>query len=212
VAEDGTFEGGVQQGMVHDETLIEEERELRRIMDEDYQPLPHEVPVVDPHAQRAGHDFDIVETFRFTIADNPGLIEHASENVGLGHSFLRSMERSLALAYVVDLSAPEPWEELRVLRAELESYQPGMSHKARMVIANKADLLGGDGSLEEVEEAKRKLKTLEEYVKLEMVQEDGRALDVVPTSGKFSQNLNRVVKLMQTYVQEAREIQSAVAS
>ena len=49
---------------------------------------------------RDGHEQ--VEAFRFTIADNPGLIEDASNNVGLGHSFLQSMERSHALNYVVD--------------------------------------------------------------------------------------------------------------
>ena len=49
---------------------------------------------------RDGHEQ--VEAFKFTIADIPGLIEDASNNVGLGHSFLRSMGRSHALNYVVD--------------------------------------------------------------------------------------------------------------
>ncbi|EDR10369.1 uncharacterized protein LACBIDRAFT_147915, partial [Laccaria bicolor S238N-H82] len=100
-------------------------------------------PIVGITRIRHGHHFDLFESFRFTIADNPGLISRASENVGLGHAFLRSMERSLALVYVVDLSAPNPWDELRVLFEELEKYQPGMSSKARMVVANKADLLAG---------------------------------------------------------------------
>jgi GTP-binding protein len=158
-----------------------------------------------------GHRFDAVETFRFTVADNPGLISRASENVGLGHSFLRSMERSLALVYVVDLSTPAPWDELRDLQDELEKYQPGMSTKARMVIANKADLLGGSGHDEAaVQAAKAKLQRLEEFVKSEMLSawkggELGRPMHVIPVSAKYGQNLKKVVGLMRTYVAEARE-------
>jgi GTP-binding protein len=141
--------------------------------------------------------------FRFTIADNPGLIEDASDNVGLGHSFLRSMERSLALVYVVDLSGPAPWDELRMLREELEKYKEGMSKRARMVIANKADLLASDGNSDEVRLARAKLAQLEEFVRAEMGH-DGRVLDVVPTSGKYSQNLRSVVQKLRIYVEEAR--------
>jgi GTPase len=122
------------------------------------------------------------------IADNPGLIEDASEHIGLSHSFLRSMECSLALVYVVDLSGPAPWDDLRMLQEELEKYKEGMSRRARMVIANKADLLASDGDLEEVQLACTKLARLEEFVRDKMAY-DGRMLDVVPTSGKYSQNL-----------------------
>ena len=72
--------------------------------------------------------YDSMESFRFTVADNPGLIEDASANVGLGHSFLRSIERSHALAYVVDLSTPAPWDEVQVLREELEKYKPVIAY------------------------------------------------------------------------------------
>jgi GTP-binding protein len=193
VGEDGSFEGGIHQGQIYDETRLEDQREYDRVV--------NGTEEISPPKTRHGYEFDLVESFRFTIADNPGLVEHASENVGLGHSFLRSIERSLALVYVVDLSGPEPWEELRVLRDELEAYQPGMSTRARMVIANKADLLAGEGSPEAVEEAKGKFKKLEEYVKNEI-----GALDVVPTSAKFSQNLTKVVGLMKNYVQDARSL------
>ncbi|KAG2121271.1 GTP-binding protein Obg CgtA [Suillus clintonianus] len=212
VAEDGTFEGALHGENVFEETAIEEERlRQRELADienseeqlrlEDNSPDPPQ-PDIEP-----GHDFDLHETFRFTVADNPGLISGASENVGLGHSFLRSMERSLALVYVVDLSRPEPWDELRDLKDELEKYLPGMSDKAHMVIANKADLLGGGGDQEAVEEAREKLRRLEEYVKMEMVVKTPggeRILDVIPTSAKMSQNLKKVVGLMQKYVQQAR--------
>lgn len=209
VADDGTFEGALQGEHVFEETAIEEERlrqrELSEIEDQD-QLLCSEDTLPDTE-QQTGHHFDIHETFRFTVADNPGLISRASENVGLGHSFLRSMERSLALVYVVDLSRPDPWDELRDLKDELEKYLPGMSDKAHMVIANKADLLGGDGNQEAVEEAREKLRKLEEYVKTEMVVKTAhgeRILDVVPASAKLSQNMKKVVGLMRNYVQQAR--------
>ncbi|KAF9564093.1 GTPase [Agrocybe pediades] len=210
VAEDGTFEGAITGQTVHDETWKEEKEQQERLERGEYataltrNQVPEEFPETLDAPVKAGHHFDLFEKFRFTIADNPGLISRASENVGLGHAFLRSMERSLALAYVVDLSIDSPWEELAVLKEELEKYQPGMSEKARMVIANKADLLGGDGDPVEVEKAQQKLKRLEEYVESNMVLKTGRKLDVVPTSAKFSQNMMRVVGLMQKYVEEER--------
>ncbi|KAF9077775.1 P-loop containing nucleoside triphosphate hydrolase protein [Rhodocollybia butyracea] len=204
VAADGEFEGGLSEGAVHDETMVEEAQNQARME----QGAFAEVLTRNQQAQSdalergygAGHRFDIVEHFRFTIADNPGLISKASENVGLGHSFLRSMERSLALVYVVDFSGPAPWDDLSVLRDELEQYLPGMSGKARMVIANKADLLA-DGDTASIEDAKLKLKQLEEFVEQEL----RRVLDVVPISAKFSQNLKKVVGLMQGYVVDAKE-------
>ncbi|KAJ7158742.1 GTPase [Mycena filopes] len=211
VAADGTFEGGVKSGQVHDETLVEQQQERERMQRGEYADALTRNQTTERHASRrvdtdrGGYHFDMAETFRFTIADNPGLISDSSENVGLGHSFLRSIERSLALAYVVDLSAPAPWDELIVLRDELEKYQPGMSRKARIVVANKADLLGGEGEPEAVAEAKAKLRQLEEFVAERMLSADGLKLDVVPISAKFSQNLTRVVGLMRGYVQDARD-------
>ncbi|KAI0060023.1 GTPase [Artomyces pyxidatus] len=200
VSEDGSFVGGGVEEMVHEETSVEEERDRELMESGAY------ADVRTRNQLRLDNGDDgasIVETFRFTIADNPGLISQASENVGLGHSFLRSMERSLALAYVVDLSGPAPWDEINVLREELEKYKPGMSKQARMVIANKADLLGGDGNADEVQAARKKLERLEEYVRTNLVV-DGRVLDVIPTSGKYSQNLRAIVQTMRRYIEEAR--------
>lgn len=224
VADDGTFEGSTQGETVFDETVVEKQREQELMESGAYADSPTrnqrrsysntgDISSGEDTAVNAGpgHHFDTVETFRFTVADNPGLISRASENVGLGHSFLRSMERSLALVYVVDLSTPAPWDELRDLQDELEKYQPGMSTKARMVIANKADLLGGSGQDEEaVQAAKTKLQRLEEFVKSEMLSawkggELGRPMHVVPVSAKYGQNLKKVVGLMRTYVAEARD-------
>jgi GTP-binding protein len=195
VAEDGSILGGEDEGpgAVYDETVVERQREKELMESGAF--------ADNPTRNRARGDAH--ETFRFTIADNPGLIEDASDNVGLGHAFLRSMERSLALVYVVDLSGPAPWDELRMLREELEKYKAGMSKRARMVIANKADLLAAQGDPEEVRLAQAKLARLEEFVRDEMNQDD-HVLDVVPTSGKYNQNLRSVVCKLRTYVEEAR--------
>jgi GTP-binding protein len=203
VAEDGSVLGGDDGGgngesdVVYDETVVERRRERELMESGAFADLP-----TRNRAQGDVHEQQ-VEAFRFTVADNPGLIEDASDNVGLGHSFLRSMERSHALVYVVDLSAPAPWDELRMLREELEKYKVGMSGRARMVIANKADLLAGEGDPEEVRLARAKLARLEEFVRDEMDQGD-RVLDVVPISGKYGQNLHSVLRKLRTYVEEAR--------
>ncbi|KAF8902572.1 P-loop containing nucleoside triphosphate hydrolase protein [Gymnopilus junonius] len=212
VADNGIYEGAVSGHTVHDETWKEELEAKERAERGEYATLltrnqtSSDIIETSATPTRAGHQFDVYETFRFTIADNPGLISRASENVGLGHAFLRSIERSLALVYVVDLSQDAPWDELAVLREELDKYQEGMSSKARIVIANKADLLGGDGDPAEVEKAKEKLRKLEEYVKTAMILPDGQVLDVVATSAKYSQNLTKVVSLMQKYVEEERRL------
>ncbi|KAK7017559.1 GTPase of the mitochondrial inner membrane that associates with the large ribosomal subunit [Paramarasmius palmivorus] len=177
VSEDGTLMGG-EPGVI-EETRVEEEKEKQRIRDGEYAPT-----------QR--YNTNLKEAYRFTISDNPGLIHQSSANVGLGHSFLRAIERSLALVYVVDFSEPAPWEQLGVLKEELEAYKEGMSGKARMVVANKADLQGE-------EEGKEKLRKLEEYVKEQL----GEGIDVVPVSAKYSLNLKRVVGLMKGYVESA---------
>ncbi|EJD00311.1 GTPase, partial [Fomitiporia mediterranea MF3/22] len=199
---EGNILGAENKDLVVDETRFEEQR-FKEQMERG------ELANVVTRNQLRSDPVDINEDFRFTVADNPGLISHASENVGLGHSFLRSIERSLALVYVVDFSGPSPERELLVLRDELETYLPGLSAKARLVIANKADLLGsGDSS--SVAEAKGKFKRLEAFVNSEMCLRPGngqqiRGLDVVPISAKYSQNLRRVLLLLRKYVEEAKQ-------
>ena len=103
----------------------------------------------------------------------------------------------------------------------MEKYKSGMSANARIVIANKADLLAGDGASEaEVAEARAKLQRLETYVKEQMKvpaldaegnpveMGEGRTLDLIPVSAKFSLNLKKVVGLMRRYVEDAREAQA----
>ncbi|MCL6520797.1 MAG: GTPase ObgE [Firmicutes bacterium] len=79
----------------------------------------------------------------FVVADIPGLIEGAHRGAGLGHEFLRHVERTRILVYVVDLAGSEgrdPLDDLRVLRRELASYDPGLVRRPALVAANKWDL------------------------------------------------------------------------
>jgi GTP-binding protein len=81
--------------------------------------------------------------YRFTIADIPGLIEGAHENVGLGHEFLRHIERTKILTFVLDMAGVDgrtPWEDYESLKEELELYMKGLSTRKSIIIANKMDL------------------------------------------------------------------------
>lgn len=85
---------------------------------------------------------DPVTWRRLFIADIPGLIEGASENKGLGHRFLRHIERCRLIAFVIDLSAADgrdPVDDLRVLRGELAAYSDALAATPYIVIANKMD-------------------------------------------------------------------------
>src|SRR3954471_12904766 len=79
--------------------------------------------------------------YEYVVADIPGLIEGASEGRGLGHRFLRHIERARALLLVVDLSAEDPPADLATLRAELRAYDPSLAERASLVVATKADLV-----------------------------------------------------------------------
>ena len=86
-----------------------------------------------------------------TVADIPGLIKGAHRNRGLGHAFLRHIERTKVLAYVVDLAAAldgrkgiPPWEQLKDLILELEYHQEGLSRRPSLIVANKIDEEGAD--------------------------------------------------------------------
>jgi len=79
----------------------------------------------------------------FVIADLPGLIEGASEGVGLGHKFLKHVERTKIIAHVIDMSGSEgrnPYDDYQVIRKELEEFSPKLLNKQEIIIANKMDL------------------------------------------------------------------------
>jgi GTP-binding protein len=77
---------------------------------------------------------------RPTIADLPGLIEGASSGAGLGHAFLRHVERTRVLVHVVDGSADEPERDFATIRDELEAHDPALLAKPMLVVFNKLDL------------------------------------------------------------------------
>lgn len=79
----------------------------------------------------------------FVIADIPGLIEGASEGVGLGHAFLRHVERCRMLVHIVDVSGSEgrdPREDFEKINHELERFNPELAEKPQIVVGNKIDL------------------------------------------------------------------------
>ncbi len=79
---------------------------------------------------------------RLTVCDVPGLIEGAHKNVGLGHAFLRHVQRCKALVLLLDMAATDgraPWDDYHNLLNELGLYEPGLLKKARLVVANKMD-------------------------------------------------------------------------
>ncbi len=83
----------------------------------------------------------------FVIADIPGLIEGASEGVGLGHEFLRHIERTKVLIHIVDAAGTEgrdPVEDIRAINKELFAYNETISKKPQVIAANKLDVLYGE--------------------------------------------------------------------
>jgi GTPase len=78
---------------------------------------------------------------QLTVADVPGLIEGASEGVGLGHEFLAHLERARLLLHVIDAATGEPDERFRTIDRELERYGAGLAERPQAVVLNKIDLL-----------------------------------------------------------------------
>lgn len=96
---------------------------------------------------------------RFTLADIPGLIEGASENRGLGHRFLRHIERCRVLLVVLDMAGTEgrePWDDYKALLAELKAYDPGLLEKPRLIVANKCDEAAAEERLRAFRKKRRK--------------------------------------------------------
>mgnify|MGYP000890953734 FL=1 len=85
----------------------------------------------------------------FVIADIPGLIEGASEGVGLGHQFLRHIERTKVIIHIVDAASTEgrnPIADIKAINAELEAYNPELLKRPQVIAANKIDAIYDDGS------------------------------------------------------------------
>jgi GTP-binding protein len=96
----------------------------------------------------------------FVVADVPGLIEGAHRGLGLGHQFLRHLERTKVLVHVVDVSSAScrnPADDLEVVRRELQLFQPELAAKPQIVAANKMDAVDEDTRVKELKKRARSL-------------------------------------------------------
>ena len=132
----------------------------------------------------------------FTVADVPGLIEGASEGRGLGHDFLRHIERCAALVHVVDTATMEPGrnpvEDLDVIENELSRYG-GLEDRPRLVALNKVDVPDGREIADMVTDELR-----------------DRGLEVVPVSAASGEGLRQLTFAMARVVEAARRERPAV--
>jgi GTP-binding protein len=90
----------------------------------------------------------------FVMADVPGLIEGAHRGLGLGHQFLRHLERTRVLVHVVDISGAsgrDPIDDFETVRQELRLFRPELAAKPQIVAANKIDALGDEAALAKLE-------------------------------------------------------------
>lgn len=128
----------------------------------------------------------------FVCADIPGLIEGASEGKGLGHQFLRHIERTALLAHMVDVTGGfegrDPIDDYRIINRELEAYAPELSRRPMVVLANKCDMPNTE---EKVEELRR------------MTEADGHQFFAISTV--TGQNLDELVVWCASTVAELRQ-------
>ncbi len=90
---------------------------------------------------------DLSDADGFVIADIPGLIEGASEGVGLGHEFLKHIERTRMIIHMVDAASTEgrdPINDINIINKELSDYDPLLAKKPQVIAANKIDVFYGD--------------------------------------------------------------------
>ncbi|MCM1044376.1 MAG: GTPase ObgE [Candidatus Gastranaerophilales bacterium] len=98
---------------------------------------------------------DLEGTKGFVIADIPGLIEGASEGVGLGHEFLRHVERTKVIIHIVDAAGTEgrdPVQDIYAINKELAAYNPELAERPQVIAANKTDVIleGGDNPIDAI--------------------------------------------------------------
>lgn len=102
--------------------------------------------IADYHFTTLVPNLGVVETKdhkSFVMADLPGLIEGASQGVGLGHQFLRHIERTKVIVHIIDMSATDgrnPYEDYKIINKELEDYNMRLLERPQVVVANKMDI------------------------------------------------------------------------
>ena len=87
----------------------------------------------------------------FVLADLPGLIEGAAEGVGLGHQFLKHVERTKVIVHMIDMSGSEgrdPFEDYKVINDELKAYEQRLEDRPQIVVANKMDMPDAEDNLQ----------------------------------------------------------------
>jgi GTP-binding protein len=125
--------------------------------------------------------------FRITVCDVPGLIEGAHQNVGLGHAFLRHIQRCKILVLMLDMAGTDgrwPWDDYKQLLRELELYDPKLLDKPRFVLANKIDEPAAEKNLKQFKSKIRKTS-------------------VMPMAAAFDQGVEQFKLLMREEVQAA---------
>lgn len=124
---------------------------------------------------------------RLVLADIPGLIEGASRGAGLGHDFLRHVERTRVIVHLLDCAPPDgtsPAHNYRTIRAELGAYSTELAEKPELIALSKTDLLGDDDLIAEaVAELRRELRL-------------GAGTEVIPISSGASTGLDRLLEAL----------------
>ncbi|WP_417915453.1 GTPase ObgE [Candidatus Electronema sp. JM] len=128
------------------------------------------------------------------IADIPGLIEGASEGLGLGHRFLRHIERTSILLHLIDASSENPLADYHVLAAELAAYKEELADRTRLIVLNKMDSL--------YEEEQEAVKTL--------FADNGMA-DVLLISALEESGIDTLKAKIEDLLEAQREQQAAAA-
>lgn len=129
----------------------------------------------------------------FVIADIPGIIEGASEGVGLGHDFLRHIERAKVLIHIVDISGIEgrdPISDFDKINDELKMYNEKLASRPQIVVANKADLLFDDNVYENF---KKELNS--------------RGYEVYKMSAATKSGVNEVIDRVESLLDEVEDIE-----
>lgn len=135
----------------------------------------------------------------FVVADLPGLIEGAHEGAGLGHRFLRHVERNLLLLFLVDLSPdahPDPAEAYSLLKHELSAFSDGLADYPRVIVGNKLDLEGSESRLNDLIDAVKEA--------------DKEEVTVFGISAATGQGVDGLVKNLLTWVNKLSEGKTAV--
>lgn len=137
---------------------------------------------------------DLGDGSSFVLADIPGLIEGASEGVGLGHEFLRHIERTKLFIHVVDAAGTEgrdPIADIYAINEELEAYQTGLSGRTQVIAANKTDVL--------------EPKALEEVLSRMRNEFEPKGISIFPISAVTGAGVKELLSYAYQYLKENKD-------